>query len=121
MTDTHEHFQAALTMTHMLRALPDDYVQAVNGLVTQHPGAKAYLDAGVATVVIEALIARDKLTGENVEDMAGLQRTYGAGLLASILRGGEPFKAPFPVVAAPKVARVTIDERRAKRRERRGR
>lgn len=120
-----DHFQTALTMAHALRTLPDDYRQSVDDLLERwterREDIEAALVAGVAPVVIEALLERDKLTGEKIPDVVQLQRTYGAGLLASIFRGDEPFKAPFPVVAAPKVARVTIAERRAKRRERQGR
>lgn len=122
MTDTHDHFRTAQTMAHILNALPDDYRQAVDDLLerwTERRGdIEAALVEGLTPVVIEALLTHDKLAVEKIPDVVALQRTYGAGLLAGIIRGHEPYTVP--TVAAPRVARVTIAERRAKRKARRG-
>jgi hypothetical protein len=145
-----DHFRTAGVMAHMLRHKPDGYEAECAALLARTEGetrarVQAYLAAGVAPVVIEALMGRGRFIDENIAPALVLQRGYGASGAAALLNelpaseeplektlrdavfikarqlgmthmNSEVFKAHIK-----KLSRVTLDERRAKRRERRGR
>lgn len=133
MSDLSDHFRTAGVMAHMLRTLPDTYEREARELMVRHEGAKAYLDAGVAPVVIERLVNMRSLGSDDIETVLALQREHGAGVLAFILERIHVYNLRNSMKRLEReieklhhnpelqVSGVTIAERRAKRRERRGR
>jgi hypothetical protein len=134
MNNLSDHFQTAGVMAHMLRHKPDGYEAECAALLARTEGetrgrVQAYLEAGVAPVVIEALLEHgDTLAGDGIESTLVTQRHYGARWAAILLKPDmfvtedmEKFEIlKFTSLSAPKVQRVTIAERREKRRIRRG-